>query len=64
MKDMTERFANLTEIIYSAGMEQECEELQEIWNHLVSKIKVLTQDIEMLESTVSELEEKLAQVSE
>ncbi|MVP00376.1 hypothetical protein [Paenibacillus lutrae] len=63
MKELTQRFARLTEVVYSAGMEKESEELQEIWNNLISKIEVLSQDNGMLESTVSELETKLAQVS-
>jgi len=37
IEEKKDSFARLTDVIYSAGMDEESEELQEIWNELVEE---------------------------
>lgn len=39
LTEMRESFARLTDVIYSAGMDEESEELQGIWNMIVSLLE-------------------------
>lgn len=58
LKEITSSYARLTDVIYSAGMDEESEELQEIWNRLISTIEGLT---EALDGTQMSLADTIAE---